>query len=385
MTLLLDSLFSSVAISHFMVDVLNGQRSVLFTYLSVPLGLSNAGLGFVTSVYTLTAALMQPLFGYLSDRIGPRWVVSGGVLWMGVLFSVGVLIPGWTGLALLAIASVGSGAFHPAGTMQATLRSRSLMAGSETNATSYFFLFGQAGFFVGPVLGGLLLDRFGPPGLIALTFLALPVGVNAAFRMRNSQPRTAANPASPVASPSWQGQAIPSLIGLALLAALSSWALHNMITFIPKFLSDLGVVASVYGLVSSLFVGGSALGNVVGGTLADRFGKRLVAASALSLACVPLLLVPALGWSVELYFLIPIAGLLVGSSHSIIVVLAQRLIPGGMGLVSGLILGFMFSAGALGTLLSGYMADLWGVAFVFLLSAGLVLVSAILALRLPKT
>jgi FSR family fosmidomycin resistance protein-like MFS transporter len=74
-----------------------------------------------------------------------------------------------------------------------------------------------------------------------------------------------------------------------------------------------------------------------------------------------------------------------GASHSIIVVFAQRLIPGGMGLASGLILGFMFSSGSVGALLSGFLADLWGVPFVFGLSAVLVVIAAGLALVLRET
>jgi len=93
---------------------------------------------------------------------------------------------------------------------------------------------------------------------------------------------------------------------------------------------------------------------------------------------VPLILIPLVGWSPWLYILIPLAGSFTGATHSIIVVLAQRLIPGGMALASGLILGFMFSSGALGTYLSGYLADSFGLQVVFWLSAGLVLCAALL-------
>ena len=71
------------------------------------------------------------------------------------------------------------------------------------------------------------------------------------------------------------------------------------------------------------------------------------------MASVPLMLVSLVGWSPWLYVLVPLSGLFTGAVHSIVVVMAQRYVPGGMGLASGLTLGFMFSAGALGTLLSG--------------------------------
>lgn len=393
MTLLLDNLFSSVALSHLIVDVLNGQRAVLLAYLSGPLGLSNASLGLVSTIYILSAALVQPLFGHLADRVGPRWVVAGGVLWMAFFFSLAVIAPGTLALILLVTASLGSGAFHPAGTMQATLRGRSHYAGKETTATAYFFVFGQLGLFFGPMLGGPLLDRFGPGGLLLLTAPAIPVGLNAARQLNPlAQLGKIANTASALV-----GQAVTdeinkpgvqlasyTLLAFALVAAFQAWSQQNIVTFIPKYLSDLGQSASVYGLIAATFMGGSALGNILGGNLADRFGKRKVAAMALFLATVPLYLIPNVGWSPWLFLLIPTAGALTGATHSILVVLAQRFIPGGMALASGLILGFMFTSGALGTLLTGYLADVWGFSAMFHLNAGIALSAAVMALTLQR-
>lgn len=383
MSLLLDKLFSSVALGHLIVDVLNGQRAVLLAYLSGPLRLSNAVLGLVSTVYVVSAALIQPLFGLLADRVGPRWVVAGGVLWMGAFFSLAVVTPGAAALVFLVLASLGSGAFHPAGTMQATLTGRNHFVGRETTATAYFFVFGQLGHFFGPMLGGPLLDRFGPWGLLALVIPTAPVSLNAARQLQFALPAIPARRAEAVAG---AAGSLPAgvrwhlgLLAFALVAAFQSWAQQNMITFVPKHLNDLGQPASLYGLIAALFMGGSALGNVVGGSLADRFGKRKVAVLTLLLAGAPLYLVPEAGTSIWLFGLVPLAGLLTGSVHSIIVVLAQRAIPGGMALASGLILGFMFSSGALGTLFSGYLADLWGLPLVFHMNGFIVLAAAALA------
>jgi predicted MFS family arabinose efflux permease len=107
-------------------------------------------------------------------------------------------------------------------------------------------------------------------------------------------------------------------------------------------------------------MGGSALGNVLGGNLADRYGKRRVAGVMLALAGIPLFFISLVGWSPWLFLLVPLSGMLTGSVHSIIVVIAQSVIRGGMALASGLTLGIMFTAGAFGTLLSGPLADAWG-------------------------
>ncbi|HEX6305967.1 MAG TPA: MFS transporter [Anaerolineales bacterium] len=389
MSLLLDSLFSSVALSHFIVDVLNGQRAVLLAYLSVPLGLSNAALGLVSTAYVFSGALTQPIFGHLTDRVGTRWVVAGGVLWISAFFTLALIAPGYLSLALLVVASLGSGAFHPAGTMQATLRGRSHLAGRETTAAAYFFVFGQMGLFFGPMLGGPLLDRYGPGGLLALSVFGLPVGLNAAVRLRaainvQGQNLHAEAAKTKVVAPAAK-LGLFTIIAFGLMAALQSWTQQTMVTFLPKYLSDLGQTPSVYGLLAAIFMGGSAVGNILGGNLADRFGKRRVAMMALALASIPLYFVGDVGLSVWLYVLIPVAGALTGATHSIIVVLAQRFLPGRMALASGLILGFLFTSGAVGTLISGHLADLWGFSAVFHLNAGIALTAAILALSLQKT
>ncbi|MEP0806781.1 MAG: MFS transporter [Chloroflexota bacterium] len=118
MPLLFDSLFSSIAMSHFMVDVFNASRPVLLTYL----GLTETQIALYSAIYIWVSALTQPLFGWVSDRVGPRWLAAGGVLWMTVFFTGAALVPGRGGLACLMIAALGSSSFHPVGTAQATCR-----------------------------------------------------------------------------------------------------------------------------------------------------------------------------------------------------------------------------------------------------------------------
>jgi len=386
MAILTNTILLSALLGHLSVDILNGQRPVLFTFLSVPLGLSISQLGIFSTAYTVAAALIQPVFGYVADRVGSRWVMAGGILWMGIFYSTGLLVSGIPGLVLLVVAGLGSGVFHPAGTMQATLIGRTVFKGRETTSASYFFFFGQLGLFAGPLLSGLILENSGTRGLLWVCALMFPAALYAALTGRklkkaNPAPVQEAAPAvvRPVRLLSW------SLGAMALLAAFQAWTQQNMVTYLPKHLELIGKTPAEYGLLAALFMGGSAVGNVIGGNLADNFGKRKVASIALGLASIPITLIALVGWSEWLYLLVPLAGAFSGSTHSIIVVLAQRLIPSGMGLASGLILGFMFSAGALGAMLSGYFAELWGFPIMFGFTAGLVLAASVLTRSLPKT
>ncbi|HSM71519.1 MAG TPA: MFS transporter [Anaerolineales bacterium] len=378
MSLLFDSLFSSVALSHFMVDVFNASRPVLLAYL----GLSESKIALYSTIYIWVSALTQPFFGWISDRIGPRWLAAGGVLWMTVFYSCAVLIPGPGGIACLIIAALGSSSFHPVGTAQATLQGRNRMAGRETTAASLFFTAGQAGLFIGPVITGLILAQLGLNWLLILSIVSLPIGFSLAYQLRHNHP----HPKSENGDDRIQLNAsIGFILLLAFVATLQSWSQQNMINFLPKYIKDMGLSAATYGNIAGLFMGGSAIGNVIGGFLGDRLAKRKVAATALFIASIPIFIISQIGWSPWLYILIPFAGACTGSVHSIMVVLAQRIVSGGMALASGLILGFIFSAGALGMLLTGPMAENYGFPTVLIMTTGLILLASPLALMLKES
>ncbi len=377
MSLLFNPLFASIAIGHLMVDIFNASRPVLLTYF----GLRETEIALISTIYIWTSSLSQPLFGWISDRIGPRWLAAGGVLWMTVFYTSAIFIPGAGGLVLLILAALGSAAYHPVGTVQAALQGRVHLQGREATAASLFFMAGQAGHFLGPILAGIILSsRLGAPGLLSFSIVSLPVGWTLASRLSANRPHLPAVVTSHSNLGRWGTGAI---LALAVVAMLQSWAQANMINFVPKYLKDLGQSAVVYGNIAGLFMGGSALGNLIGGHLGDRYPKKYVVSTALALAALPMGLMSRIGWSQWLYLLVPMAGLLTGAVHSIMVVLAQRLLPGGMALASGLILGFIFSSGALGMLLTGPMAEARGFPAVLLLSAGIVFLGSLVALTLP--
>jgi FSR family fosmidomycin resistance protein-like MFS transporter len=377
MPLLFDSLFSSVAFSHLIVDVLNSSRPVLLTYL----GLSETQIALISTIYIWASALTQPFFGWISDRAGPRWLAAGGVLWMTLFFSGAVFIPGAGGLFCLIIAALGSSSFHPVGTVQATLQGRQHLAGRETTATSLFFMAGQMGHFIGPIITGLILAKLGLPALVILPVVSIPIGLALAYQLRANHPH-------PKPIPRGNNIRLQASVGfivlLGIVATLQSWSQTNMITFVPKYIKDLGLGAATYGSMAGLFMGGSALGNVIGGHFGDQYAKRKVAAIALLLSAVPIFVMSQIGWSSWLYLLIPLAGAGTGSVHSIMVVLAQRMISGGMALASGLILGFIFSSGALGMLLTGPLAENYGFPTVLIMTTGLVLLAAPIAYCLKE-
>jgi len=382
-SLLRDRSFLTASLAHFSVDLLNAQRPVLLAVLSVPLGLTNALIGLVTMLYTFAGSLSQPLFGWLSDRFGARRIASWGILWMAVFFGLALLAPGSTSLVLIVLAAFGSGAFHPAGTVEATEVGRIHVAGQQATAVATFILFGQVGYSIGPAFGGLIVERWGPAGLLLFLPPALVAGPAVArhFSLPAPSLATASSNTSrlPTASVAWG-----TFLALAGLAALRSWAQTNMITFLPKYYSDLGFSPTYYGVMVAMFMGGSALGGVAGGLLGDRANARAVIFWSLVIGAVPLALFPMLSTSPGAFLLSAASGALTGASNGITVVMAQRMMPGRLGAASGLVLGYTFASGAIGTWLSGLHADLAGFDAVFLSTAGVTFLAGILALGLRE-
>jgi FSR family fosmidomycin resistance protein-like MFS transporter len=388
MPLLVSRILFAIMFGHFTVDVLNGQRTVLIAYLSGPMGLSNASIGLFATVYAVIGALAQPIFGYLADRVGSRWIVTLGVAWISIFYALSVGVSGDLSLVFMILASVGSGAFHPAGASQATQIGQKYMSGKEATSTSLFFLFGQAGYFFGPILGGKFLDLFGLSGTYLIATLGIPATLLLAWAVRD-QPKPLPqkiDPNTPSQTPPQPSSAVPiSIIAVIILggvAFMQSWAQSNMTTFLPKYLRDLGESATIYGLSTALFMGGSAIGNFVGGIIADRIGKKIVVIGSLILSSIPLLFIGILGYSSWFYILTPLAGALTGATLSIIIIYSQYMIPKAKALASGLAMGFTFSSGAIGTYFSGAWADAIGFPLVFEITAGIALVAGILAIGL---
>ncbi len=381
MSLIRDRSFLANAVAHGVVDMINSLRPMLLAVLSVPLGLTNAMIGLIGAAYTFSGSLTQPLFGLLADKIGSRWVVMAGLLWLACMFGLALVVPGYAALVILIFAALGSGAVHPAGAMQATLLGREYPRNREATAASLFFLFGTGGFSIGPVIGGALLDLWGPPGLLLLLLTAVPTGIYAASNLRrpavsipDTESDSPANDPAPIVR--------RSLLAFVLLTAFRSWSQMNMITFIPKFFSDLGYRPVLYGTIATAYSIGMALGGVAGGVLGDRYSKRRVIIISMVLAAGTLVLFPYVAQTPMVYLVAPLAGAFAGAPHGIIVVLGQRMLPRRVGAASGLVLGFTFASGAVGTLISGLQADLVGFDAVFLTTAAIAAVAALMAVRL---
>lgn len=369
--------FLAVLVGHFAVDLLNSQVGVLLAALSGPLLLSNADIGLTATIVGFSGAMAQPFFGWLADRKPGRWAAAGAVVVMAVAFALFLGVPGRAALAFLVVASICSAAFHPAG---ADLGARGGGRGpARASQAAWFFLFGQVGLSLGPALSGALIDSWGWLALYGpVVFVAL-VGLAGLFMLPSGRARAARGPA-PIEAP---GRIAWSALALAVsIGGLRIWAQSTVGTLGPKFFHDLGYSPSTYGAIVGVFMLGIALGGVLGGWLADRLGGRAMTVATLALSA------PALFWlptasGPAVYLTALLAGALNGGPHSLLVVIAQRAMPGRGSLASGLALGSMFAISSGGVWLSGILGDQLGLSFALQGAAGLDLIAAILALALP--
>lgn len=400
-------LFWAVALGHLTNDTFMSMIPVLLAFISVNiLPVSTVQIGLILGVSALLGALTQPLFGWLADRNGGRLLGFGGVAWTCSVVLLG-LVAAENGIFPLMVLgfivpALGSGAFHPVGSKYAAESDRTHAASNM----AYFFLMGQLGLALGPALAGSLLDRaatanhlftagLGPAftgalseygtvspifivGLFAIPgvlLMALTLPNRRLHAERRHQPEFVETNVRTVLP-------VMAFVILISMVTLRSLAQPGVVNFIPVLFQEKGWSPAQYGLITSLFWVGSGIAGVFFGNLADHYDRRRVIAVSMVCSAPAFFFLPVTD-GVVAFALAIAAGALSGASHSIIVVLAQGLLPGSRALASGLILGLIFGMGAVGNFLIGWMSEAIGLATSFQFVAGMVVVASLLALLLP--
>jgi FSR family fosmidomycin resistance protein-like MFS transporter len=377
---------SAVSIGHFAIDILNSSVAMILTVLAVPFAISNGQIGLGIMLYQLVGSLSQPVFGWLADRLSGRWLGALGLLWTATFFSLATFAQDYVFLVtMMTLASLGSGAFHPQGAMVAS------DAGGRrsSSSTAIFFLLGQMGLAFGPIIAGLVLQYLDLAGARLVALATLPAVALMAYGLYS--PIAARKEGDPQAAA--KAKRAPSvdrrlgvIVAFAVFVALRATVQQSYYGLLPKFFADQNFEPATYGFLVGVFSTTLAIGTLVGGILGDRMTHRtlLMWASAFTAPFTYAMLFVDGG----LYLLLAgVAGFLVGIPHSVLVVMAQNLLPKRQGLASGAVLGFMFATGAAGTGIVGWVADYTGMAAslhgVALLPIGATIAAFFLA-RQPK-
>ena len=188
---------SAVSFGHMAIDIINASIAMILTVLVVPFNLSNSQIALGGMIYQLMGSLTQPFFGVLADRFGGRWLGAVGLLWTSVFYFAATFSQNYiTLIVLMAVASLGSGAFHPQGAMNAGAAGRE----RRTTGTSIFFLLGQMGLAFGPMIAGFLLEEIGMMGPRIMAAATLPFVAWMAVGLHKpvEKPESEEAPAGPV-------------------------------------------------------------------------------------------------------------------------------------------------------------------------------------------
>ena len=366
----------TLMLGHFTVDLYVGLLPVLYPLLTERFDLDLKTVGLVSLAYTGLASLSQPLFGWLGDRYGTRFT-GLALAWTAVTFSTIGFAPNFGVLLILAaFAGLGSGAFHPLGSMNA----RVVIPAAQRNAAmSVYVTGGTLGVAAGPLVGIVLFGLFGVRGTAAMLLPGAGIAVWLLAEMRTMALRRPAAGAAREARGAIPVAALAVVVGL-MMARM--WTLLGLQAFIPIWYRELGYGPAFYGPLATTIVLSSAVGAVGAGTLADRHGRRTVLLVSLVLS-LPAILLFAEFPGPFAFVSAALVGLLAASTAPLLLVLAQELMGGRAGLASGLILGIGFVTGAIGVPVTGALADAIGLQAAIRAQALVVVLTIGLAWLLP--
>jgi len=363
-----------LVLGHAVNDTSANLLSGLLPAFTVVYGLSYLLAGVVAMVFSITSSIVQPLLGRWFDRTQAFWLIEVGLAVNCVAMSLTGVAPSYAVLLfLVGTAGFGSAAFHPP-SFSAVVRSGGPARG---RAMGIFLSGGNTGFFLGPLAAGLLVSAFGLPGSLVM----LPIGIVTAvllFRMRvGDHPGTR----------STTDQARPAnkrlLALLATITAFRSIAIQSAVTFLPLYFVARGEPLLVATTIASFWLGVGVLGQLAGGHLSDRVGRRQVIVT--SLLAGGLLFYGFLNSSgIISVLLLGLSGCLLYASWSVIVVMSSEAAPANVGAVTGFILGFSVGVGGFGALGFGGVADNLGLTFAFGLVIVFALAGGVMALLLPR-
>lgn len=373
----------AVAFVHLLNDLIQSVLPSIYPMLKAQFGLSFTQVGLITLTFQITASLLQPWIGLHTDRHPKPFLLP-----LGMCFTlIGLLMLSVVGSfpALLvagALIGVGSSTFHP----EASRVARMASGGRYGFAQSLFQVGGNAGSALGPLLAALVLVGRSQANiawfsLFAVLAIAVLYAVSHWYREHLALFKAKGGAAH---GPQLSRKQLYTALSLLALLVFSKYiymaSLTSYYTFylIDKFALSVGSAQ----LYLFLFLAAVAAGTFMGGPIGDRIGRKLVIwISILGAAPFTLMLPYAnLFWTGVLSVVI---GFILSSAFSAIVVFAQELVPGNVGMISGIFFGLMFGISGVGAAGMGYLADVEGIAYVYKLCSFLPLLG-ILTVFLPN-
>ncbi len=358
----------TISFCHLLNDTVQTTIMAYYPVLKSSFHLTYVRIGLITLTYQCTASILQPIIGAYTDRRPRPFSLSAGmaVTTLG-LFSWSVASSFYELLFSAALVGVGSAIFHP----EASRVARMSSGGQHGLAQSTFQVGGNTGAAMGPLLAAFIVVPLGQYSLryislLSLLALLLLAGVGAWYKRRGPLKPTSTAVRVPGTGLVLSRRKVAFSIAILVVLMFSKFfylaSLNGYFTFYLMGKFHLTVQAAQVHLF--MFMGAVAIGTFAGGPIGDRIGRKYVIWCSI-LGVLPFTLAMPyanLFWTSVLTI---ITGLVLASAFSVIVVFAQELVPGRIGMISGLFYGFSFGIGGVGAAVLGKLADVQGIDYVY--------------------
>lgn len=372
-----------VSLCHFLNDVMQSLLAAIYPLLRDEFSLDFWQIGLMTLVFQVTASLLQPLIGLYTDkRPVPQSLPVGmgstlcGILLLATASSYPMLLLG------ASLIGVGSAVFHPEASRVARLAS----GGKYGAAQSFFQVGGNAGSATGPLLAAFIVVPLGRPSIawFALAALLGMVILSQVGAWYGRYRRAHAGRVAPLVATGLSRRRVTmAIVVLAILVATKNFYTAAITSYYTFFLIErFGLTTQESQIMLFVFLGAMAVGVVIGGPIGDRLGPLWVIWVSI-LGVLPFTL--ALPY-VDLFWtgvLSVCIGVILASAFPAIIVYAQELVPGRVGMIAGLFFGFAFGVGGLAAAGLGFLADARGIEFVYRICAYLPILG-VLTVFLPR-
>ena len=354
----------AISFSHLLNDVMQSLLPAIYPILKANYALDFGQIGLITLAFQLTASLLQPLVGLYTDRRPLPYSLPIGMLaslcGLVVLAYAGHF---WSLLLAASLVGLGSSVFHP----EASRVSRHASGGRFGLAQSIFQVGGNAGQALGPLLAAFIVIPYGQASVAwfsaaALTGILVLFLVGRWYAARIGPRRAVSSGIVPVLS---RGRTLFTLSILVLLLFSKFFYVASLNTYYTFYtIQTFGVSVQTSQLLLFLFLGAFAVGVMAGGPIGDRIGRKRVIWFSI-LGVLPFTLALPYAGLVGTAMLTVVIGLVLASASSAILVYAQELLPGRVGLIAGIFFGLAFGLGGLGAALLGELVDATSLRFVY--------------------
>lgn len=374
-----------LSLGHVCIDVCQGAIPALIPFILLEQHLSYATAGSLILITNLASSIIQPLFGQLADRHTMAWIMPVGLLVAGTGIALAGLAPTY-GLIAFSVAIAGSGiaAFHPE-----AARLVNVVAGQKKAVgMSIFSMGGNIGFALGPLMITALIALW---GLHSTWLILLPITIIAllimSFSQRFSVSQTA-HQSKNVSEILHSSDAWGAFTRITVVIIIRSIIFYGLNTFIPLYwIAVLHQNARTGDIALTVLLIASIVGTLIGGQLADRYGRRVVVFIALAMLTpflILFLLYSPFNSTLAMLLLLPV-GIALSAPFSVMVLMGQEYLPNHVGTASGVTLGLAVTVGGITVPLFGHIADLYSLHTSLVGLALLPLFGFGCALTLPKT